>query len=120
MFAGFFRLRIRQVDADHRRSLGKSVAFENFFVEALFKMAGKIDRQLFGAGDDEAQAVELMWSRFAQVHAQKRGRRQEERHFVSFNQRSRLCGVQWVRIRDNSHAFDEWIPECDGGSESVK
>jgi len=41
-------------------------------------MAGKIERQLFGAGDDEAQAAKLIRLGLAQVHAQKSGRHQKE------------------------------------------
>ena len=79
MFSRLFRFRVRQIRADHRRCLGESVAFEDFFVEAFFKMAGKIERQFFGAGDNEAQAAKLMRLGFAQIHAQKSGSRQQER-----------------------------------------
>ena len=78
MFSWLFRLRIGQICADDWRCLGEPVAFVDFFVEALFKMAGKIERQLFGAGDDEAQAAKLMRLSLAQVHPQKSGRHQKE------------------------------------------
>ena len=50
-------------------------------------MTGKIERQFFRAGDDEAQAAKLIRLGFAQIHAQKSRRGQQERQFVSFDQR---------------------------------
>ena len=117
---GFFGFGLRQIDADHRRCLSESVAFENFFVEAFLEMAGKIERQFFGAGDDEPQTAELRRLGFAQVHAQERGRRQQERQLVSFDQRRALCGFQRIWIRDDAHALDERIPKCDRRAEAVK
>ena len=52
VFAWLGRLGIGQIDAHHRRSLGKPVAFEHFFVETFLKMVRKIERQFLGAGDD--------------------------------------------------------------------
>src|SRR5437867_3459083 len=57
VFPGLSRLRIGQVYADHRRGLGESVAFEYFLVEALLKMARKIERQFFRPNDNEAQSA---------------------------------------------------------------
>ena len=74
MFAGFFRLGIRQINADYRRSLSQSIAFENFFPEAFLKVCSQFERQFFGAGNDEAQAAELLRLSFAQIQAQKSGR----------------------------------------------
>ena len=79
MFSRLFRFRIRQIRAYHRCCLSEPVALIDFFVEALFEMTGKIERQLLGAGDNEAQAAKLIRLGFAQIHAQKSGSHQEER-----------------------------------------
>src|SRR6266487_6701559 len=57
---------------------------------------------------------------FTEVHAQESGRHQQEREFVSLDQLCVLRRFQRVGIRDNSHTFDERIPERDGRSEGVK
>ena len=54
MFAGFFRLGIRQIDADYRRSLSQPITLENFFSEAFLKVCSQFERQFFRAGNDEA------------------------------------------------------------------
>src|SRR5262245_10722172 len=56
----------------------------------------------------------------AQVHAQKGWRHQEKRQFISFDQLRVLRCFERIGISDNSHAFDERIPERDGRSESMK
>src|SRR6266487_5626532 len=57
---------------------------------------------------------------FTEVHAQESGRHQQEREFVSLDQLCVLRRFQRVGIGDNSHTFDERIPERDGRSEGVK
>ena len=83
-------------------------------------MAGKIERQFFRAGNNEAQGAELLRLGFAQVHAQKSGRRKEERQFISFDQCCVLRAFERTWIRDDAHALNERIPECDCGAERVK
>src|SRR5436190_1919225 len=83
-------------------------------------MAGKVQRQFFGAGNDETQTAKLMWFGLAKVHAQKSGSRQKERKFVLLDQRCVFRRFQWIRIGDNSHTLDERVPKCDGRSKGVK
>src|SRR5206468_8499113 len=114
------RLGIGQIDAHHRRSLCKAVALEDLFVETFLKMARKIERQFFGAGDDEAQSLKLLRFGFTQIETQKSGRQQQERQLVSVDQRRAFGRVQWIRIRNDAHTFDERIPKCDRRSKRVK
>src|SRR4029077_6124080 len=114
------RLGIGQIDAHHRRSLGKPVAFEDLFVETFLKMARQIERQFFGTGDDEAQSLKLLRFGFTQIQTQKSGRQQQERQLVSVDQRRAFRRVQRIRIRDNAYTFDERIPKCDRRSKRVK
>jgi len=106
LFPGFSWFRVGQIDAYHRRSLGQPVAFKNFLVETLLKMAGQIERQLFGPGYNEAQAEELLRLAFAQVYAQESGRRKEERQFISLDQCCVLRAFERIWIRDDADAFN--------------
>ena len=120
MFARLVRLRIGQIDAHHRRGLSESVAFENFFVEAFLKMAGKIERQFLRADNYETQALELLQLGFTQVQTQECGRRQQKGQLVPFDQRCALGRFQRIRVRDDADTFNERIPKCDSRSEGVK
>src|SRR5205823_9346518 len=80
------RCRLGQVYADYRRGLSEPVAFEDFFLEALLKMAGQIERQLFRADNNETQAAELFRLGLTQIQPQECGRREQERKAVLFDQ----------------------------------
>ena len=113
VFAGPFRFRIWQIDADHRRSLSEPVAFEDFLLKAFFKMAGQIERQLFGAGDNEAQTSELLRLGLTQIQPQERGRQKQKGKLMAFDQRRAVCRVEWIRICHDAHTFNKRIPKCD-------
>src|SRR5262245_33436748 len=82
-------------------------------METFLKMACKIERQFFGACNDEAQTTELLRFGFAQIKAQKGGRQQQKRQFVSVDQGRAFRRVQWIRVRNDAHTFNEWIPKRD-------
>ena len=54
-------------------------SLQTLSVEAFLEILREIERQFFRAGDDETQAAKLVRFGFAQVTAQKSGRRQQER-----------------------------------------
>src|SRR5215831_15960043 len=120
MFAWLGRLGIRQINAHHWRSLSKPIAFEHFLVETFLKMTRKIERQFFGAGDDESQSLKLLRFGFTQIQTQKSRCEQEERQPVSIDQLRAFRRVQWIRIRDDAHTFDQRIPKCYCRSERVE
>src|SRR6266853_5223794 len=111
--SGPFRFRIWQIDADHGRSLGETVAFEDFLLKAFFKMVGQIERQLFGAGDNEAQTSELFRLGLTQIQPQECGRQKQKGKLMAFDQRRAVCRVEWIRICHDAHTFNKRIPKCD-------
>src|SRR5438552_144620 len=113
-------VRCGQIDADYRRGLREPVAFEHFFLEAFFKMAGEIERQFFSANDDEAQGAKLLRLSFTQIQSQERGCRQQERQLVLVDQSRALRGLQWIGKCHDAHTLDERIPKCHGRAEGVK
>src|SRR5438552_15204948 len=56
----------------------------------------------------------------AQITAQKSRGREQQSQFVFFDQCRILRDFQRVRISNNAHALDQWIPKGDGRSEAVK
>src|ERR1051325_3022615 len=77
------RVGSRQIDAHHGRRLGKAVPFKNFFVKAFLKMIRQIERQFFGSGNDEPQALELLRFGLTQIQPEKSGGQKQEREFIS-------------------------------------
>ena len=111
MFSWLFRLRIRQIRADDRRSLGEPVAFVDFLVEALFKMVAGSSGNFSAPVIMRRKLRELMRLGFAQcTFAKKWESPGGMLVYIALSERHTFP-LQRIGIRDNSHAFDERIPE---------
>src|SRR5262249_55411594 len=114
------RLPVRHVDDGAGRELGAAVAFEDGDAELLLELLGQGLWQLLGAGQQNAQRLEVPGLAALEIRAQKRRRRQEDRALVLAAELADLARLQRIDVIDRRGADLEGNPERDSITEAVE